>query len=152
MDVECEVQENEERPRILAVIDEYDDSKKIADNIEQVAKPWKNPEIYVLYVVDLSYLPSDIFAGLDRKFYDKLRKKGTKVLEEVISELKSDGFDAKPAGMYFGFAAEGVLRYEKQLRPDVIVIHERQQAIKKAMKGFPVTVVAETRTPVLIAK
>ena len=139
------------RTKILAIIDEHENGKEIAENIERVIRSWKDPEIYLLYVVDLSYLPPDIFASLDKKFYDKLRKKGSKVLNEVINELKDKRLNVKRADMYFGLAAEGILRYEREIKPDIIVIHERKTAIRKTIKGLPAVVLAKSKAPVFIS-
>jgi len=136
--------------KILAVIDECEDGIEIAKNIEKVVRSWRSPEVHVLYVVDLSYLSSEVFASLDKEFYDGLRSKGAKILEATVSELKRAGIDTKIAGMYFGFADEGILKYERTIRPDAIVIHKRQQVIQRG--SFTASVVARAGSPVVITK
>ncbi len=138
------------RVKILAVIDECENGIEAAKSIERVVRSWKNPEVYLLYTVDLSHLSSVVLASLDKKFYDGLRAKGAKVLEAVTSELRRAGIDSKVAGMYFGFAEEGILRYEKMIRPDAIVIHEKQQAVQ--VGSLAASVIARAKAPVLITK
>ena len=138
------------KAKILIIINDCESDENAINKIEKIIKPWGNPEIYLFYTVDLSYMPPDVFAALDKKFYNKLKEKGSKILKNLIDKLKSKGFNVKKADMYFGIAAEGILRYEKSIKPDVIILCEKKSIIKKIIEGLPTLITSKSKAPVVI--
>ncbi|RLI89017.1 MAG: hypothetical protein DRO98_01940 [Archaeoglobales archaeon] len=138
--------------KILLVVRNDADYRKATENAIQIAAG-KNPKIYLLYAVDME-LPPVVPENTEKQIYDRLRKEGEQVIEECIRKIKASGIDVEVIGMHFGFAAERILRTERELKPDLIVLSCRGlSTLKRFLLGsISDEVVKEAKAPVLLVK
>jgi len=111
-------------------------------------------KVYLMYVVDMEPLPPQVPEDLERKLYQRYREEGNKVLDESTRMLKATGFDVEVLGVHIGIAAERILKAEKEVQPDVIVMSARGlSTLKKLLLGSVSDEVAkEAKAPVLLVK
>ena len=138
--------------KILLVIRNDADYRKATEEAIQVAMG-SNPKIYLLYAVDVE-LPPIVSEKVEKQIYDRLRKEGEQIIEECVRKIKDSGIDVEVIGMHFGFAAERILRTEKELKPDLIVLSCRGlSTLKRFLLGsISDEVVNEAKVPVLLVK
>jgi len=111
-------------------------------------------KVYLMYVVDREPLPPQVPEDLERKLYERYREEGGRILGESTEMLKTAGFDVEVLGTNIGIAAERILKAEKELRPDVIVMSARGlSTFKKLLIGsVSDEVTKEAKAPVLLVK
>jgi nucleotide-binding universal stress UspA family protein len=86
--------------------------------------------------------------------YDELRKRGKEVIDEEVNALQDAGLNPEALPMYFGIAAEEILRTEKRIQPDLIIMGVRGlSTFKKFLVGsVSEEVTRKAKAPVLIVK
>ncbi len=138
--------------KILLVLRNDADYRKAIENAISIASG-KNAKIYVLYAVDME-LPPIVPEKVEKEIYEKLREEGKKIVDEAIEKLKAAGIEAEPIGMHFGFAVERILKAEKELNPDLIILSTRGlSTLKKILMGsISEEVTKEAKAPVLLVK
>jgi len=138
--------------RILLVLRNDVDYLKTVDYVINLANSIKDSKVFVLYTVDLDPIPMD--EKTEREFYRKLREEGKKIVETAINRLKNAGVYAEFYDMHFGIAAERILKAERELAPDLIVMGVRGlSTFKKMLLGSVSDEVTKlAKTPVLIVK
>ena len=138
--------------RILIVLRNDVDYLRTVEYVTNLAGLIPDSKVYVLYTVDVEPIPMD--DKVEREFYGKLRKEGEKIVEDAISKLKDAGIDVKFYDMHFCIAAESILKAEKELAPDLIVMGTRGlSTLKKMFLGsISDEVTKHTKTPVLLIK
>lgn len=136
--------------RILLVLRNDVDNLKAVDYVANLARA--DSKVYVLYVVDVEPIPMD--DKVEREFYGKLRREGKEIVEDAINRLRSAGIDAEFYDIHIGIAAEKILKVEKGLAPDIIVMGVRGlSTFKKMFLGsISEEVTKNARTPVLLVK
>jgi len=141
-----------EMSKILLVIRNDVDYMRAIENAIYLASG-KNPKIYLLYTVDME-LPPVVPEKTEKQIYDKLREEGRQIVEKSVEQIKAAGIDVEVIGMHFGFAAERILKAEKEIHPDVIVMGSRGlSTLKKILLGSPSEEVSkEAKAPVLLVK
>ena len=139
--------------KILVVINPEYGRKAVNECLQLVQSGLENPEVHLLYVVDIEPMPF-LDNGLEKKFYDELRNKGQEVIDEEVRKLKNAGINPEVLPMHFGIAAEAILRAEKTVNPDLIIMASRGlSTLKKFLKGSVSDRVAkEAKAPLLMAK
>ncbi|AEA46175.1 universal stress protein [Archaeoglobus veneficus] len=141
----------ENRARVLLVISDSTGTD-VAERVVKFVKSGFDAVVLVQYIVDMEPIPPMVSVEEEKRFFSEMREKGRRIVEKVISKLTSEGVDARFVGMHFGIADEEVLRAEKTLKPDVIIVGCRKSPLKGLSKGLAEKIVAEAKTPVLIAK
>jgi len=138
--------------KILVVLRNDVDYAKTIDYVANLAKSMNDPVIHILYTVDLEPVPAD--EKVEREFYGKLREEGEKIVDEAINKLNEAGIDVQLHDMHFGIAAERIIKAEKELNPDLIVIGARGlSTLKKVLLGsISDEVTRKAKAPVLIVK
>ena len=138
--------------RILVVLRNDVDYAKTIDYVVNLARSMADPVIHLLYTVDVEPVPSD--EKVEKEFYDKLRKEGEKIVEEAIDKFNSAGIDVELYDMHFGIAAERILKAEKELNPDLIVMGARGlSTFKKMLLGsISDEITRKAKAPVLIVR
>ncbi len=138
--------------KILLVLRNDADYKKAVENAISIASG-RNSRVYVLYAVDME-LPPIVPEDIEREVYNRLREEGKKIVDDAVRRLKAAGIEVEEVGMHFGFAAERILRVEKQLKPDLIILSTRGlSTLKKILMGsVSEEVTKEAKAPVLLVK
>ena len=141
-----------EMSRILLIVRNDADYMKAVENAIYLASG-KNPKIYLLYTVDME-LPPVVSEKTEKQIYDRLREEGKQIVERSAEQIRAAGLDVEIIGMHFGFAAERILKAEKEVNPDVIVMSTRGlSTLKKILLGSPSEEVSkEAKAPVLLVK
>jgi len=139
--------------KVLVVISDSSDSTTAVDNAINLVKSGLDAELYLLYVVEMEPLPPGVPVELERKIYGELREKGKRVIDEQLEKIRKAGIKANVLGMYFGIASEEILRVEKKLKPDFIVMRNRASRLRRLLSNnFAERIMLEAKTPILIAK
>lgn len=138
--------------KILLVLRNDADYKKAVENAISIAGG-RNSRVYVLYAVDME-LPPIVPEDIEREVYNRLREEGRKIVDDAVRKLKAAGIEVEEVGMHFGFAAERILRVERQLKPDLIILSTRGlSTLKKILMGsVSEEVTKEAKAPVLLVK
>ena len=138
--------------RILLVLRNDVDYLKTVDYVINLANSIPDSKVYILYTVDLDPIPMD--EKVEKEFYRKLREEGEKIVESAINRLTNAGIEVELYDMHFGIAAERILKAEKELAPDLIVMGARGLSTFKKMLLGSVSeeVTKHAKTPVLIVK
>ncbi len=138
--------------RILLILRNDVDYLKTVDYVINLANSITNSKVFILYTVDLDPIPMD--EKVEKEFYRKLREEGKKIVENAINRLKNAGVDVEFYDMHFGIAAERILKAEKELAPDLIIMGARGLSTFKKMLLGSVSeeVTKHAKTPVLIVK
>jgi len=138
--------------KILVVLRNDVDYAKTVDYVVNLASSMVDPKIQILYTVDVEPVPSH--EETERKFYRKLRKEGEEIVKNAISKIKDAGIDVELHDMHFGIAAERILKAEKELNPDLIVMGARGlSTFKKMLLGsISDEVTRKAKAPVLIVR
>ena len=138
--------------KILVVLRNDVDYFKTVDYIINLASSMVDPKIKILYTVDVEPVPSD--EKIEKEFYSKLRREGEEIVENALEKIKEAGIDAELHDMHFGIAAERILKAEKELNPDLIVMGSRGlSTFKKMLLGsLSDEISKKARAPVLIVR
>lgn len=138
--------------KILFVLRNDVDYAKTIDYVANLASSMVNPVVQILYTVDVEPIPLD--EKTEREFYSKLREEGKKIVEEAVDKISKAGIDVELYDMHFGISAERILKAEKELNPDLIVMGARGlSTFKKMLLGsISEEVTKKAKAPVLIVK
>lgn len=138
--------------KILLVIRNDTDHRKAIENAISIASG-KSAKVYVLYTVDME-LPPIVPETIEKEIYDKLREEGKRIVDEAIKKIRAAGIEVEVVGMHFGFAAERILKVERELKPDLIILSTRGlSTLKKILMGsVSEEVTKEAKAPVLLVK
>ncbi len=138
--------------KILLVLRNDVDYVKTVDYVVKLAGSIAKPKIYVLYTVDVEPLP--LHEKTEAEFYSKLREEGKGIVDNAIERLRNAGIHAELYDMYFGIASEKILKAEKELQPDLILLCARGlSTFKKLLSGSVSDVVLEkAEKPVVIIR
>lgn len=136
--------------RILLVLRNDVNNLKAVDCVATLAN--SDSKVYILYTVDVEPIPMD--DKVEREFYGKLRRDGKKIVEDAMNRLRGAGIDAEFYDMHIGIAAERILKAEKELAPDIIVMGVRGLSMFKKMflGSISEEVTKNARTPILLVK
>jgi len=139
--------------KILVVINPDYGRKAVDTCIKIIQSGINNPEVHLLYTVDMEPVAA-LDEKLEKKMYDELRSQGGKVIEEEVKKLQNYNVNPEVHPMYFGIATEEILRTEKALEPDLIIMGARGlSTIKKFLMGsISEQVSKKAKAPLLIAK
>lgn len=122
------------------------------DRVMEIADSGRRKiKLYLKYVVDMDPV-AEVF--LDEKHLEGLKKEGRDAIGRQVERLRGCGVDAEVLPPHFGIAAEEILRVEKQIQPDVIVVGApRTSTVKRLLWGdFCEDVVRQANTPVLTVR
>ncbi len=138
--------------KILVVLRNDVDHSRTVNYIINLASSMIDPKIRILYTVDVEPIPVD--EETEIKFYGKLRREGEKIVRDAIDKIKNAGIDVELYDMHFGIAAERILKAERELNPDLIVMGARGlSTFKKMLLGsISDEVSRKARAPVLIVR
>lgn len=138
--------------KILLIIRNDADYEKATRTAIRIAKG-NDAIIYVLYAVDME-VPPVVPENVERELFARLRREGKNIVDACIKQIRSAGIDAEFLDMHFGFAAERILRAERELNPDLIVMCIRGLSMfKKILLGSVSERVAkEAKAPILLVK
>jgi nucleotide-binding universal stress UspA family protein len=107
--------------------------------------------VYLKYIVDI-----DPMVGLYFKddHFDRLRKEGQDIVDHQVERLRDFSVDVEVLPFHFGIATEEILRTEKQIQPDIIIVGApRTSALKRLLAGdFCEDVVRKANAPVLTVR
>lgn len=108
-------------------------------------------KVYLKYIVDIDPIAELYFK--DGQF-DRLRKEGQEIVDPQITRLRNCGVDVEVLPFHFGIAAEEILRTEKQIQPDIIVVgSSRTSTVRRLLwGGICEDMVRQAKTPVLIVR
>lgn len=136
---------------ILVVINQDNGRKAVDECLQLIESGIKNPEVYLFYVVDMD--PVAPLVNGSEKMYSELRKKGSEVIDKEVKRLRDRGVELEVFPPHFGIAAEAILRTEKSVQPDLIIMDARGlSTLKKLFMGsISDTVSKKAKAPVLIA-
>ncbi len=136
--------------KILLVLRNDVDYTETVNHLINLATP--EQKVYILYVANIE--PLLLHEKIERKIYGKLRKEGKRIVDEAIKKLEKAGINAELYDMHFGIAAERILKAEKELEPDLIVMGARGlSTFKKILMGsVSDAVLKKTTKPVVIIK
>lgn len=139
--------------KILVVINKDYGRKAVDECLRLVQFGLEHPEVHLLYVVDMEPVPA-LDNGLEKKWYDGLREEASEVIDEEVKRLQDEGIEPEVLAPHFGIAAEAILRAEKMVQPDLIIMSARGlSTLKKFLTGsISDSVSKEAKAPVLIAK
>jgi nucleotide-binding universal stress UspA family protein len=137
---------------ILVVLRNDVDHSKTVNYIINLASSMISPKIKILYAVDIEPIPTH--EETEMKFFGKLRKEGEEVVRDTINKIKDAGIDVEFYDMHFGIAAERILKAERELNPDLIVMGARGlSTFKKMLLGsISDEVSRKAKAPVLIVR
>ncbi len=138
--------------KILVVLRNDVDYSRTVDYIISLASSMIDPKIRILYTVDVEPIPTH--EETEIKFYSRLRKEGEEIVRGAMNKIKNAGIDVELHDMHFGIAAERILKAERELKPDLIVMGARGlSTFKKMLLGSISDEVArKARAPVLIVR
>ncbi len=138
--------------KILLIIRNDADYEKATRTAIRIAKG-NDAIIYVLYAVDME-VPPVVPENVERELFARLRREGKNIVDACIKQIRSAGIDVEFLDMHFGFAAERILRAERELNPDLIVMCIRGLSMfKKILLGSVSEQVAkEAKAPILLVK
>jgi len=108
--------------------------------------------VYLKYVED-SDPTIDIY--LKKEDFDKKRKRAQEICEKQSKRVMSAGIDVEVLEPYFGIAAQEILRVEKQLGFDIMVVVAPKMSIyKRILSGrhFTEELSRRATTPILVVK
>ena len=148
----CLEWEKPQTKRILFVLRNDVDHIKAVNCAINVLSLILNPEVYILYIANIEPIP--FHEKTEKEFYTKLREEGKKIVKKTIEKFRNAGIRAKLYDMYFGIAAEKIVKAERELQPDLIILCARGLSMfKKILVGsVSDTVLAEAKKPVVIVK
>lgn len=137
--------------KALAVLSPKNGCEAIDRVIEFADSGLAKYKVYVKYVVDI-----DPIAGLYFKDgqFDRLRKEGQEIVDPQITRLRNCGVDVEVLPFHFGIAAEEILRTEKQIQPDIIVVGAtRTSTVRRLLWGdFCEDILRRANTPVVTVR
>jgi len=107
--------------------------------------------VYVKYVVDMDPVLSVYFQDTQ---FDAMKMEGQRIVDCEANRLRDRGIQVEVLPSHFGIAAEEVLRVEKQIRPDLIVIGApRTSRVRRLLwADFSTDVVRQAISPVLTVR
>ena len=120
--------------------------------LEKLSKKIKG-QVYLMYVKNIEPYPVEVLIEL-LKQYDKIKKDGQRILEDLAKKIKKLGFNVNILGIHCGIAFERILKIEKQLSPDIILVEYESSRLKRMFLEDETLdlVVAKLNTPILIAR
>ena len=135
--------------RILVVVDE--NSKQIDACIERLSEKMKGT-LYLLYIKDTDFYPPELLLEFDKAF-DRLKNKGLRILSKLAEKAKMCGFRTEILGVHYGIALERILKLEKQLNPDLILVGFECGLFRKLFLGdYLNDLLCKAKTPILVAR
>jgi nucleotide-binding universal stress UspA family protein len=135
--------------RILVVVDE--NSKQIDACIEKLSEKIKGT-LYLLYVKDTDFYPAELLLEFDKAF-DRLKNKGLQILSKLAEKAKMCGFRTEILGVHYGIALERILKLEKQLNPDLILVGFECGLFRRLFLGdYLNDLLCKANTPILVAR
>jgi len=87
--------------------------------VQMASSPSAGLKVYLKYVVDMDPVQT---LYLDKAFFGGLRQKAADAVERTAEKLRQAGMEVGAPPPHFVLAAEEVLRTERQIHPDVIVM------------------------------
>jgi|Deesub1362A_J573_1020465.scaffolds.fasta_scaffold00378_8 nucleotide-binding universal stress UspA family protein len=138
--------------KILVVLRNDVDHFRTVNYIINLASSMIDPKIRILYTVDIEPIP--LHEETEMKFYGKLRREGEEIVRNAMDKIKDAGIDVELHDMHFGIAAERILKAERELDPDLIVMGARGlSTFKKMLLGsISDEVSRKAKAPVLIVR
>ncbi len=127
-------------------------SGQAIDRVMEIADSGhRSVKLYLKYVVDMDPV-AEVF--LDERHLERMKKEGRDTVGRQVERLRGRGVDTEVLPPHFGIAAEEILRVEKQIHPDVIVVGApRTSTVKRLLWGdFCEEVVRQASTPVLTVR
>jgi nucleotide-binding universal stress UspA family protein len=135
--------------RILAVVDENGRSTERC--IERLAEKVRGV-LYLVYVKDVHPYPAEVLLELEKRYND-IKSKGTGILKEISAKAEKLGFKTEILGVHCGIAAERILKLEKQLNPDIILVEYECSPLKRLFSSNYVdTLFCKAKAPVMVAR
>ena len=136
--------------KILVVVDE--NSKQIDTCIEKLSEKIKGT-LFLLYVKDIDFYPAELLLEFDKTF-DRVKSRGLQILSKLAEKAKTCGFKTKILGVHYGIALERILKLEKQLNPDLILVgFECGGLFRKLLReNYLNDLLCKANTPILVAR
>ena len=108
-------------------------------------------KVYLKYVVDMDPIDG-LYLG--ENYFDKLREEVQTKLNPEMTKLEGVGLETEVLRPHFSIAAEEILRVEKTVQPDVIVIEAPRLSTFRRLfnRDFTDSVIREAKAPVLTVR
>ena len=137
-----------ETARFLVVLRPEFGSKGVDRIIALAHSGLSKAKVFLEYVEDMDPLDG---LYVDDAYFDSLRQKGHDILDPQVKRIRDAGLDVEVLPSYFGIAAEEILRVEKQIQPDVVVVDVPQYSAFRRLfnRDFSDEVVRKAKAPVL---
>ncbi len=135
--------------KILAVVN--DNWKGIPACLQRLSRKLKGT-IHMIYVEDIEPCPAEALIELEGKC-SEIREEGMKILKKLEEKAKSLGFNVEILGVHCGIVSERVLKLEKQLNPDIILVEFKRSFLGRLFStDYVDTLLCKAETPILIVR
>ena len=130
-----------------------DYSGEAVDEVIKLASSGLNKTLVYLKYVEDSNPTMDLY--LKKEDFDEKKKRAQKLCNEQSKKILNAGLDVEVLQPHFGIASEEILRVEKQIGLDIIIIVAPERSIyQRLLRGghFSEEVVRKAMTPTLVVK
>lgn len=135
----------------ILVVTNGENGEKISKCLEKLSTKIRG-NVYLVYVKDIEPYPAEVLIEL-LKQYERIKRRGQKVLEDLAEKIKELGFKVDILGIQCGIVSERISKIEEQVNPDIILVEYEYSRIKRLFGDCIFDLVLEeSRAPVLVAK
>lgn len=135
---------------VILTSDYYDE---VVDEVIKLASSsFSKAKVYLKYFENTD--PS-MDVHLNKDDYDDMKKRAQEICDRQIKRMGDAGLDMELLSPHFGIASQEILRIEKQLRLDrIIIVSPKRSIYKKILKGkhFSEEIIHKATTPTLIVR
>lgn len=147
--------EPSERGRTLLVIDDTECGRVAVERLVFFGKAGLMADVYLIFAADMKTFPTVRPSHRkEMQVYSDLRLKASRYVEFYKDRLEEVGFNVREVRIIIGNVVEEVLKLEKILNPDVIVLGvEKKGFFGRLFYGDPHRkIISETKSPVMVCK
>ncbi len=139
--------------KVLVVVDETESGRIALDKLIKLARMGLRADVYIVFVKEME-VPPMVSEKKEIEAYHRMRLKAMKLLERYINELESVGLRVRDVKVVFGKPSERVLRIEKDVEPDLIVVGvKRKSLFRRLLEGDPCRdLIEKSKTSIVICK
>ena len=139
--------------KVLVVVDETENGRIALDKLLKLARMGLRADVYIVFVKEME-VPPMVSEQKEIEAYHKMRLKAMRILESYIKELENVGLRVKDIKVVFGKPSERVLRIERDVEPDLVVVGVKKRSFfRRLLEGDPCKdLIEKAKSSVVICK